>query len=867
MLNFLSGSFLVAGLVAAAGPIVIHLLNRQRFRTVDWAAMDFLREALNRNRRILRLRDLTLLVLRIACVVLFGMALARPYLFLGNEERPAGVLWIGLAVSIAFGTALWAAFAQRRAARAGAAGLCFIAAAIAANGIYGFSQAENGGLADAVNSRQPVHAVLVLDNSLSMAYETTGGDLLQQAQAQAVEFIDRLPAESRISVIPLCSSEAPFSLDAYRSKDDARSAVQRIAVVDQAGSAARAIELARQACDRVPELAAKRVAFLGDQQAAAWPTDDSLKSDLMRLPELQIVSVVPGSAANSSPENVWIADFRVRDGFADVDTPTTFVATVRCQGPTALTDVQVTLAIDGLDVESQSIDLEPGQSRLVVFRAFVDVPVEPGRPEFVAAAVRVQTGTIGGDRLKNDNARFLSVPVVSGLPVVFVDQFGSAEDVGRNQIGETYAFRHLLAPRASRSETNRQPIEIRHTTIDQLERRMLEDARLVVIAGAESPEGAVPLLREYVLQGGPLLIAAGGAFRPDAWTEHAWLDGQGILPAPLAAEPFGETPDEALGRLSPFYLDFDSLQHDDFQIEGESRESLQDLYRLPLFFKAVQVESADETFASLADVAAEPIEFPWLSWRSGNSSPTAGAVPRESAPGRPARVLARFAENGLPCLIERRLGDGRVLFFATGTYSDWNTLAKTNAVLLFDRIARRLLQGTVPQYNYETAARITLPIESGRRWQYTLKRPSGAEDHLTVDALAADAYGVTVRNAGTSGHYRLTAYHVAPGAELDDDGFSAGGDRRVIPLAINGPARESELEWLDALALRERLGDAPFRWIETYEPISLEGAQIRGRNLWKPLVMLVLAGLLLEMLLLAQPHARNREQVDRRALR
>jgi hypothetical protein len=82
----------------------------------------------------------------------------------------------------------------------------------------------------------------------------------------------------------------------------------------------------------------------------------------------------------------------------------------------------------------------------------------------------------------------------------------------------------------------------------------------------------------------------------------------------------------------------------------------------------------------------------------------------------------------------------------------------------------------------------------------------------------------------------------------------------VIPLAINGPARESELEWFDALALRERLGDASFRWIERDEPISLEGAQIRGRNLWKPLVMLVLAGLLLEMLLLARPHARNRDK-------
>ena len=56
--------FALAGAIAAAGPLVIHLLNRRRYRVVHWAAMDFLREAMNRNRKILQLRDILLLVLR-----------------------------------------------------------------------------------------------------------------------------------------------------------------------------------------------------------------------------------------------------------------------------------------------------------------------------------------------------------------------------------------------------------------------------------------------------------------------------------------------------------------------------------------------------------------------------------------------------------------------------------------------------------------------------------------------------------------------------------------------------------------------------------------------------------------------------------
>jgi len=39
----------------------------------------------------------------------------------------------------------------------------------------------------------------------------------------------------------------------------------------------------------------------------------------------------------------------------------------------------------------------------------------------------------------------------------------------------------------------------------------------------------VPLLRDYVKQGGQLLIAAGAEFNPDAWNAAAWKDGEGIL--------------------------------------------------------------------------------------------------------------------------------------------------------------------------------------------------------------------------------------------------------------------------------------------------------------------------------------------------
>ena len=99
-----------------------------------------------------------------------------------------------------------------------------------------------------------------------------------------------------------------------------------------------------------------------------------------------------------------------------------------------------------------------------------------------------------------------------------------------------------------------------------------------MIAGIEKPDEAlVPLLRDYVQQGGPLVILAGAGFDPVAWQERAWLDGQGLLPAPLDPKPHGVTPEEAPQQVVPFYAAFASMQHDFFLVEGESSQSLSSL--------------------------------------------------------------------------------------------------------------------------------------------------------------------------------------------------------------------------------------------------------------------------------------------------
>ena len=77
MSPFVHPALFWGGIGLVSIPIIIHLLNRRRFRRLEWAAMEFLLDALRRNRRRIRIEQWILLLLRIAAVLLIVIARAR----------------------------------------------------------------------------------------------------------------------------------------------------------------------------------------------------------------------------------------------------------------------------------------------------------------------------------------------------------------------------------------------------------------------------------------------------------------------------------------------------------------------------------------------------------------------------------------------------------------------------------------------------------------------------------------------------------------------------------------------------------------------------------------------------------------------
>ncbi len=101
-MSFLSAAFLFA-LPLVALPIAIHLYRGRQRDTISWGAMQFLAEAVTKGRRMERLEELLLMLLRVATVLALVLALAQPMLrssLFGSSENREIVLIVDNSLSM-----------------------------------------------------------------------------------------------------------------------------------------------------------------------------------------------------------------------------------------------------------------------------------------------------------------------------------------------------------------------------------------------------------------------------------------------------------------------------------------------------------------------------------------------------------------------------------------------------------------------------------------------------------------------------------------------------------------------------------------------------------------------------------------------
>jgi hypothetical protein len=282
--GFITPLFAGAGLLLAGIPILIHILNRRRYKIVTWAAMDFLLNAMKKNRRRLKFEQWALMAVRCLVLALLGLALARP---LG---------------------------------------------------------CENASLAGLGASRAGVH-VFVIDNSYSMAYEIDrpgANTHLAQAKLLAKGMIDRLSRGGESVAIVTASSPAAaigngkptYDLDA------AKAAIDRIEQsaggTDVLGAMQIALQIGRDE-SKQPE---RTLYFLTDCTKSAWETQQAAAFKQTAAELAQVFKLTNFNLGRGQQTNQAAVELSPGSNLITTKFPADFRAVLRSFGGTPETPLQ-----------------------------------------------------------------------------------------------------------------------------------------------------------------------------------------------------------------------------------------------------------------------------------------------------------------------------------------------------------------------------------------------------------------------------------------------------------------------------------------------------------------------------------------------
>ncbi len=381
----------LAGAAVAAGcvPVIIHLINRRRHARVPWAAMTFLLAARRRSVRRLRLEHWMLMLARIAIIVLFGLALARPYL------SSASIL---------------------------------------------------------PSSSTRVLRVVVLDNSLSMnARRDAKASRFERARSYAAELIDAFPPADPVALIA-CAGPATAALTQpsfdrrfVRERLLAIQPTERVA--DVVGGLSLAIEMI-EASQFPPTNRAVYVisdfppsVWLNENQRQPTPAVAALRRLTQRVSNPgENVTLIPISA--DEIENVAVTSLLSDSSLIAVNRPARFTIKVTNFGRSTREDVVLQVVKQGEVIRREPLPaLEPGGTETVAVTTLFGAP----GTQLIEATV---TG-LRDDALIEDNARYLSVEVRDSVPVLLVDGRPGLSRLA----GQAGFLATALAPKVTETDT------------------------------------------------------------------------------------------------------------------------------------------------------------------------------------------------------------------------------------------------------------------------------------------------------------------------------------------------------------------------------------------------------------------------------
>ena len=302
-LTFLQPVFLF-GALAAAVPVIIHLIYRRRALVHRFPAVRFLLLADKRTARKFRLSQWLLLALRMLAICLLAFSLARPHVT-GNNVQ---------------------------------------ASALA----------------------PPQATVFLIDNSLSMQYRDGQETRLQRAKTLTSRLLQSLAPQDSAVVLPLLVPAEATLTPVLLSSDQAALQEQLAALqpshapVDLPGAFQRALTLLQES-----PTSRRRLLFVSDFTMRGW--EEFHVSHLSVVPEHVTLHFIRLGGPQRDP-NVLVTEVRITEKPFIEHAPLDVTAVVQNRSATALRNVRVDLFLGANVVGQQLVDLGPDEQLTVPFR-------------------------------------------------------------------------------------------------------------------------------------------------------------------------------------------------------------------------------------------------------------------------------------------------------------------------------------------------------------------------------------------------------------------------------------------------------------------------------------------------------------------
>lgn len=310
-MGFLAPMMLL-GAVAAVIPVALHLIQRSRPVVVPWAAMEFLLKSIKETQAASRLRDLLLLVCRVAVVVLAALALARPT---SSFVPPTGPV----------------------------------------EAVYLFDVSRSMSTIEGTD-----------------ASKTTR---LEIARARLRELLDALPSGSRASVIPFADRVIPTMAGPLsRDPSTARDGISRLVGTDLGTRLGPAWEEAVSRV-RSATLPQTQIQIISDAGVSSWrEAGESLRGADSRLPESTRIQWIRVGTPVSG--HVQLIQAQPDSGLVFAGRRQGWRVRMKNPSNSAVRNIQVAFgeARGNNAEEATPIDLNPGEERVVSIEALLEKP-------------------------------------------------------------------------------------------------------------------------------------------------------------------------------------------------------------------------------------------------------------------------------------------------------------------------------------------------------------------------------------------------------------------------------------------------------------------------------------------------------------